>query len=798
MQVFKGAGHAQTQTQSGVLKGTVKDQEGHPLQFVTVSLLNTTYAVMTDENGNYTFNDLAPGKYTLFLTSIGFNKTTKAIELRPSEVLILSFNLSKITTDLPEIEVIAKRSSSGIGHLDDVSNNIIFAGKKNEVILLDSLNANTAQNNPRQVLGRIPGINFSETEGNGFPSNGIGFRGLNPSQSVETNTRQNGYNIAADIYGYPEAYYVPPLEAVERIEVVRGASSLQFGPQFGGLVNYVVKKGSAEKPFSISSQQTGGSYGLFNSFNSLGGAYKKWNYYSFGNYRRTDGWRPNSGYSTFSGFAGLHYQATEKLSLGLEYSILRNRIQMPGGLDDAQFNQDAHQSFRARNWLNSPWNILTAVLEYKINANHNLSVKSTVLFSERNLVWRNEDGGPGSADSIDPATLHYVKREVQREAFTNSTTEARLLSAYTLFGSKNTLASGLRFYSGSMSRKGGGPGSQGSGFDLDLYGGDYGYSLNYTTTNVAVFVENIFRLNARFSVTPGFRYEFIRSTVKGYVNDEAARFILHPDAVKNRNIPLAGIGLQYKTTETSSFYGNISQAYRPIDYSAITPVGVAAKIDPNLQDAQGFNADLGWRGTVKNYLNVDVGAFYLGYNNRVGTTVQQGPGGDTITFVTNIANSVHKGIESYLEFDPVKMLLKHNRYGTLSFFNSFSFIDARYTTGNYTGKHVEFAPLTINRFGSTYSYKNYSMTFLVSNTAQSFSDATNELHNTNAIIGLIPAYQVMDFSARLKIKAHYNLKAGINNLADKKYFTQRTAEYPGPGIIPALGRSFYISVGLKF
>ncbi len=90
--------------------------------------------------------------------------------------------------------------------------------------------------------GRIPGANYSETEGGGFPSNGIGFRGLNPSQSVETNTRQNGYNITGDLYGYPESYYLPPLEAVERIEVTRGASSLQFGPQFGGVINYIIKK----------------------------------------------------------------------------------------------------------------------------------------------------------------------------------------------------------------------------------------------------------------------------------------------------------------------------------------------------------------------------------------------------------------------------------------------------------------------------------------------------------------------------------------------------------------------------
>src|SRR5258708_18705024 len=158
-----------------------------------------------------------------------------------------------------------------MGYLDEVHNGVIFSGKKTEVLLIDSLDANTAQNNPRQVLGRVPGANYSETEGSGFPSNGIGFRGLNPTQSIETNTRQNGYNITADLYGYPESYYLPPLEAVQRIEIIRGASSLQFGAQFGGVINYIMRKGNPNKPFEFTTHHTVGSFGMFSSFNSIGG-----------------------------------------------------------------------------------------------------------------------------------------------------------------------------------------------------------------------------------------------------------------------------------------------------------------------------------------------------------------------------------------------------------------------------------------------------------------------------------------------------------------------------------------------
>ena len=107
---------------------------------------------------------------------------------------------------LKEVIVKGFKTVNGIGHLPDSKDGIIYAGKKSEIILVDSLDANKAVNNTRQILGRIPGLNIVETESSGFTANGIATRGLNPSQSVEMNTRQNGYNISADIYGYNESY----------------------------------------------------------------------------------------------------------------------------------------------------------------------------------------------------------------------------------------------------------------------------------------------------------------------------------------------------------------------------------------------------------------------------------------------------------------------------------------------------------------------------------------------------------------------------------------------------------------
>jgi len=700
---------------------------------------------------------------------------------------------------LEEVKVVGLKSKNGLGSLGEVGGAVIYAGKKTEVLVLDSLDANIAQNNPRQILGRIPGMNFSETEGAGFPANGIGLRGLNPVQSVEMNVRQNGYNITADLYGYPETYYLPAMEGVERIELVRGAASLQFGPQFGGVVNYVMRQGAKDKPFELALRQTGGSFGLFNSFTSVGGQVGKLNYYAYGQYRRQEGWRPNSGLSQATAFAGLHYQASEKLKLGLEYSLLRNKIQMPGGLTDSLFNADPRQSTRTRNWLQSPWNVLTLTADYRLSDHTLLTLKTAGNLSRRALVWRNEDGGPAVPDTIDRATGQYVPREVQQENFRSLTNELRLRHDYRLLGLDNTLAVGVRYFAGYMHRQGGGPGSTASDFDLNLYGGDYEYDFEFRTQNLAPFAETIIHLTDRLSLTPGVRYEFINSKAQGYKVQHDG-LVQTTNESRTRTFLLFGAGVQFQATAGTALYGNVSQAYRPVDYAALQPFGITSKIDPNLKDSNGYNADLGYRGAVGEWLNFDVGGFYLKYNRRIGTVaLVDAVTGNDYSLRTNVADSEHKGLESYLEISPLKLLTTATRH-RLSAFNSLAYVDARYVSGEFRGKRVEYAPRVIERVGLTYGYGPLSVTGQYSYTGDSFGEANNfrTSNNENPLQGLVPAYAVWDLSATYHAARNLDLKAGVNNLTNANYFTRRTDEYPGPGIIPAIGRSFYATLAAKF
>ena len=126
-----------------------------------------------------------------------------------------------------------KDKNSGITRLKGVAGTNINEGKKSEVVLLNDLTANLSTNNTRQIHAKVAGLNIWENDGSGIQL-GIGGIGLNPSRVTNFNTRQNGYDISADALGYPESYYSPSAELTERIEILRGAASLQYGTQLAG------------------------------------------------------------------------------------------------------------------------------------------------------------------------------------------------------------------------------------------------------------------------------------------------------------------------------------------------------------------------------------------------------------------------------------------------------------------------------------------------------------------------------------------------------------------------------------
>ena len=711
---------------------------------------------------------------------------------------------------LSEVTIIGNKGNSDIHQLPEVVGTSIYAGKKNALIVLDNVQGNVVTNTMRQVMAKVPGIHIWESDGSGIQI-GIAARGLSPNRSWEFNTRQNGYDIAADPFGYPEAYYNPQLQAVQRIEIVRGQGSLQYGPQFGGMVNYILRNGSdINKPFQVETQQTVGSNGLFNSYNAVGGETKKFHYYSFFDHRNANGWRQNSRYFTNSGFGTFTYRFTDKFSLTAEIMRSQIRSQQPGGLTDQQFNQDSRQSFRSRNWFDIGWTTAALIGNYKFSAQARLNVKFFGVLGDRNSVGFLKAINIG--DTINKATMNYNHRVADIDNYRNYGMEARYINEYNIGSLQSTFSGGVRLYTGTTTRYRDGKGTTGSDYTMARVDGIWPKHIRFESQNAAVFAENIFRFSDKFLVVPGIRYEYLQAEASGRNGYDASNNPIYlTNERKGRGFLLAGVGAEFHVTPLTEFYANITQAYRPIQFADLTVPPTTDMVDPDMKDAKGYNADLGYRGKVNNFLFFDVSGYYLQYNNRIGVITQQRLDGSFYNYRTNVGNSTSKGIEGLIEFSPVKAFAGELPTD-ISLFGSYSYTDARYgnlkvisksgnnlVESNLKNKLVENAPVHILRTGVTYRYKDFALTGQLSWVDDAFSDANNTIAaSANGQTGLIPSYTVTDVTASYKFSNRFNIKAGVNNLGNEKYFTRRAGGYPGPGLLPADGRTVFLSFGAKF
>lgn len=784
------------QAQQVKVSGAVKDQvNGAGLPFATVSF-GGRHTCICDSLGLFSCL-IKEGTYAVEVKSFGY-KTVRAEWMVGDSAVSRIFMLQRLANELSTVTVSGVRRNFDIGLLTQTQGTSIYAGKKNEIINVEKLPANTAINSARQIYSKVPGVNIIENDEAGVQLS-IATRGLNPNRTTEFNSRQNGYDISADPIGYPETYYSPITDGLSSIEIVRGAASLQYGTQFGGLLNFRFKQGNPDKPFELVTRQTAGSYGFFNSFNSVGGQYNNLNYYGFYDFKRSDGWRDNTGFSVHNAYTSVKYALNDKLILGVDYTFMYYRAQQPGGLTDKEFYEDPRQSLRNRNWFSATWNIPVVTLDYTIDSSNLLSVKTYALLADRKNV--------GNINSIISPDDPGIPRTVMSDDYRNYYVEARYIHHYVLFGTRrSSFLAGLRFYHGNTHRIQG-YNYTGSGPDFSVRNSDsLQIDYHFPSYNLAAFAENVFQLTDKFSITPGVRYEYIQTNGVGYTTSDTSTGVKTFGNERHvRNFPLFGLGLEYRISERTDAYANISQNYSPVNFGDIVIIQPGMKVDPNLKDVKGFNFDIGYRGEFKNILSFDFSAYYLLYKNRIGTLLQIDGNTNIYQYETNISDSRSMGTESYAEVNLLH-LFPRSRYtqNKLALFGSLAYTDAEYinTAGNpqrrqFEGKQVEYAAPWIYRFGVDCLFGKLSGSLQYAYTSSEFSDASNAPASADGSVGIIPAYHVVDFIASYMLKK-WLLSFSVNNLTNSSYFTRRTTGFPGPGIIPSEGRSVYVTLQFKW
>ncbi|MBU2947078.1 TonB-dependent receptor [Zobellia uliginosa] len=799
------------------ISGKVTDEKGNPVEDAEVYLKELQLLRTADSEGRFEFTNIQGGKYTVVVFAFEYDVYQK--ELTFESTFNLNVQLQRIKSQqLSEVVLTEKREKVfALKQLKKVEGTAIYAGKKTEVVLLEGLTGNLAANNARQIYSQVVGLNIYDNGDAGLQLN-IGGRGLDPNRTANFNTRQNGYDISADVLGYPESYYTPPAEALEEIQVIRGAASLQYGSQFGGLINFKFKKPNPNKEIELISRQTVGSYDLFTSFNSLSGTVGKFSYYTYFNYKDGNGFRPNSNFNSKNYFTHLGYEITDRTKVTLETTFMNYLAKQPGGLTDAQFYENPTFSNRDRNWFEVDWRLYSLRLDHAFSRKTDFSLNIFGLnASRRALGFR--------TNRVSQDDVLTEPRELLVDDFSNYGAEARVLTRYSLAGTESALLLGAKYYKTDNDQRQG-PGSAAK--DADFTFADTSFpnyerqsEFNFPNFNVALFGENIFNLSDRLAITPGFRLEHIKTESIGsyreitldLANNPLSNREIQDNNVFERTFLLLGLGATYKVSPSVELYGNFSQNYRSVTFSDIRVVNPSFEVDPNISDEDGFTADLGARGRLKDVLSYDVSVYGLYYDNRLGEILKEetqiNAAGEEVATGRllrargNIGTAFIYGLESFANWSVKETFFPQLEKMKLNYFANVALTQSKYLSSesnNVEGNEVEFIPKVNLKTGLNFGYGNLLGSLQYTYFDKQFTDATNALQDVNdnqrGIEGEIPSYDILDFSLSYTYKK-WKLEAGVNNLLDNIYFTRRATGYPGPGIIPSEPRTIYTTLQIK-
>lgn len=664
----------------------------------------------------------------------------------------------------------------------------IYSGKKTTVLDLDAL-PTIVNNNYRQALALTPGLLLSEET---TPLVSIGYRGLAPHRAQFMQVLKDGIPIHADMFGYPEAYYTPPLDTVDRLEFIHGGASLMYGPQPGGALNYVTHLPRRDRAFSGGSSQIFGSDGLYSTFNYATGTEGRVGYYAYFNHRQADGFRAaNSDVSLYTGSVKLVLDADTDSRWIFAFDGYQEEHGEPGGLRlapdaapatvDVIYGTDRSASSRLNDRFRLERFFPSLAWEKDFSEGTKLEVKAWGGYYSR-FSKRQGGGGFGTV-------AVGAGNAIEFQEFYTAAAEARLRHDWTMGDHTHTFAGGVMLYhmdSPRVDKAGATPSAEDGAIVRDT---------DRDMLYAPIFVENKFTFD-KLSITPGLRIENIVQGVREKVN--AAKTLAGTAlGVKDEHsfVPLVGIGLEYELKPKVSAYANVSQSYRPAVFTEAVPTGGGATVNNDLEEGHSWQYEIGVRGNPQPWLTWDTSLFWLDFDNQIGTV------GAT---VQNVGRSIHKGWEGAVELDFVGLYDKLNntdasdRWGSLSLYANAMLLDAEFKGGANNSNTPQYAPDYLIRSGLNYRWRDRAKVSLlgtfVGNHWANDNNGRFVAGDPNTS-GAIPAYMTWDLTAEFKVyKDTVSILAGINNLFDEDYY----ARVRGDGIDPAYGRNYYVGVSVKF
>ncbi len=708
-----------------------------------------------------------------------------------------------VVATLADVVVFGEAESDSIVQdpfLPAVEGTRINAGKKSSVIDLDEFPP-IVNNNYRQALARTPGLLLSEETS---PLVSIGYRGLDPSRVQYTQVLKDGIPIHADQFGYPEAYYTPSLETVDRIEFLHGGAALIYGPQPGGSLNYVTHVPRLDRPFSFGSRTTFGSDNYFSNFTYVDGTSGQLGYYAYGNHRSGEGFRTsNSAFEVDAGQLKLVLGGNTASRWTLTLEGYQEQHGEPGGLTFAtgpnavNYNTSRNTPSRLYDLFELERCFASLAWENDLSETTKLTVIAWGGTLSRFSV-RQRGGGFGTL----PVGALANTTTIEDQVFRTVGIDARLRHDYILWGGAHTVAGGTQFYHTESPRQ------DRRGFAPNARDGELRNDSDRAVWYAPVFVENRFHWNA-LSITPGVRLENIWQSVDEKVNvDKTVAGTPLASEETYDFVPLFGLGAAYEVAPQTEIYANVSQSYRPKIFTQAVPTGGTTVVPNDLQESRAVQYDLGFRGNPRPWVSWDVSGFLLDFDDQIGVVGLP----DGFSTLGNVGHARHFGLEAAGELDvfelfdrPVSVAASKEggkgvaavpptritqRIGSLSLYANVTLLHARFVSGPLDGKTPRFAPDYLLRTGMIYRWADRLKVALLGTVVDSsYADDADTPER------FVPGYMTWDLTAEARVyKDTVSITAGINNLFNEDYYARIT----NTGIDPAYRRNYYAGFAVQF
>ena len=683
---------------------------------------------------------------------------------------------------LPEQTVIGEREA--LRFLPDVKGVEVYDGKKTAIIDPGEP-PKIVNDNYRQALSRTPGLVLAEES---TPLLSIGYRGLDPHRTQFTHVLKDGIPIAADMFGYPENYYMPPLDAVEQIDFVHGGASLLYGPQPGGALNFVMKKPNPDARFSLFSNQTFGSDSYYSTFNALSGTIDSLGYYGYYYQKQGDGFRQaNSDFALYSGTAQGRYALSDTSTLSLAFDGYNEEHGEPGGLrrtaapNAVLYQQDRDATSRFFDRFELERYAGSLIYDNAITPDTFLKISSWGGYYSR---WsaRQRGGGFGTLPSGSVARTNSIESQV----FKTAGLDARVRQNWDAWGETHSLTAGIEYYHDTSPR------TDERGTTPDATDGVIRSESLRQTNYGSAFAENRF-VFGDLALIPSIRLENFAESIDEETNvEKAAAGIPLADETSYDFEPLFGLGAAYTIAPTIEVYANVSKAYRPEIFSQAVSTSPTTVVAGNLAPGKSWQYELGFRGHPKPFVFWDTSLFWLEFDDQIGS-VQLANG---LTEIRNVGRSRHRGWEFATQvgmlglFDWWQDSRLVSTVGEFSLFANVMLLDAEFSAGPFDGKVPAYAPDSMIRAGVEYAWQErFRAQLLTTVVAQSYGNDNNTSDFE------IPAYTVWDLTMEADIyKDIVGAYFTVNNLFNTDYWARVRSD----GIDPAYGRSFYGGIKVDF